>query len=327
MGCFMEETQKNAKTISPLIVGLLAVVTIWLLFSVHELFKAMVNINEYLYLGGQGPAAFWVMVTDYSGAVGLVARTLAGVVAVAAVVLYAEKGAAASSSARRILQWILVAEAIYWLSLLLSGIWGLLPVELAYGVPGQPNGLHWNPGFVIETGLPCIVESILLPILLFKMAYELRISRPPENAAKWALITGAAYIFVFWLGNTGNWLYVGGYTGKGWAYVTAYPENLLSFAITTVGLFALFVFSIKFALKRDAVKKIDLRVAGAVVTLVGLYFLWNYLTWIFFGGNVLWSDWYAWFLGHNMDLWVLALPLVGLPLLLRPKSDKKTETA
>ncbi len=46
-----------------------------------------------------------------------------------------------------------------------------------------------------------------------------------------------------------------------------------------------------------------------------MYFLWNYLTWIYFGGDAVWSYWYAWFLGHNLDLWFLSLPLMGLPLL------------
>jgi hypothetical protein len=51
---------------------------------------------------------------------------------------------------------------------------------------------------------------------------------------------------------------------------------------------------------------------GIIILSLGMYFLWNYLTWIFFGGNYLWSDWYAWFLGHTMDLWMLSLPLLGL---------------
>ena len=66
---------------------------------------------------------------------------------------------------------------------------------------------------------------------------------------------------------------------------------------------------------------------GAIITLLGMYFLWNYLTWIYFGNNALWSDWYAWMLGHNMNLWVLAIPLVGLPLLLsRGAAEKEDKT-
>jgi hypothetical protein len=318
------------KSVSPLQIGLLTVTAIWFLFSFHELFKAMVNINEYLYFGGgQSAAAWWVMVTDYSGAVGLIARTAAGIVAVAAVALYLKKGIA-SGSTRKVLQFILVAEAIYWLSLLLSGIWGLLPIEWAYGVgPGAPTGLHWSAGFVIETGLPCIVESIMAPIVLLKLVYELRPSRPPKNAIKWALIAGFAYIFVFWLDNTGNWIYQAFYSRKPIEYLTTNPVNILNLILTTVGLLAIGIYAAYYAKKSagtESIDKLKLRPLGAIITLVGLYFLWNYLTWIFFGNNALWSDWFAWFLGHNMDLWVLAIPMVGLPLLLSQKPSEKTES-
>ena len=59
-------------------------------------------------------------------------------------------------------------------------------------------------------------------------------------------------------------------------------------------------------------EELKLKTIGAILIVFGLFFLWNYLTWIFFGG---WSSWYAWFLGHNLDLWMLSLPLLGLPLL------------
>jgi hypothetical protein len=48
------------------------------------------------------------------------------------------------------------------------------------------------------------------------------------------------------------------------------------------------------------------------------------LTWIFFGRDQLWSEWFAWFLGHNMDLWIIAIPLVGLPLLYSEKNKTPT---
>jgi hypothetical protein len=318
------------KTLSPLKVGLITVSSVWFLFSFHELFKAMVNINEFMqFEGGNSPVAFWIMITDYSGAIGLLARTTAGLLAVIAVVLYIRKGAA-TSSVMKFVRWILVAEAIYWLSLLLSGVWGMIPNEWAYpgigAVTGVPAlGLTFNMGFVIETGLPCIVESTLLPILLFKLIYELRPSRPQKNALKWGLIAGVAYIFVFWLDNTGNWLYTAFYSTKGIEYLTTYPENIFSFGLTVFGLLALVCFSAYFAKKSliaERMYELDFRIIGALIVLLGLYFLWNYLTWMFFGRNQLWSDWYAWILGHNMNLWVLAIPLVGLPLMF-PEPDPK----
>jgi hypothetical protein len=104
---------------------------------------------------------------------------------------------------------------------------------------------------------------------------------------------------------------------RGTKYLTTYPENLLSFASTTIGLLALAVFTAYFTRKSigtETLEELKLRTIGAIMVALGLYFLWNYLAWIFFGG---WSDWYAWFLGHNLDLWMLSLPLVGLPLLFK----------
>jgi hypothetical protein len=307
-----------SKSPSPLQIGLLVAALAWFLFSFHELFKGMMNIGEYAYM--TGTTSMWVLVTDLSGAVGLVARTAAGLIAVVAVGMYlAQKGFSAEKT-RKIIQWILIIEAVYWLSLLLSGIWGVLPANLA-GFGG--SGLGFNVPFLLETGIPCLFSSIALPVALFKLASALRPNRPSKNALKWGLIVGTIYVFVFWLENTGNWAYT--VIVKGTQYLTAYPENLFSFLLTTVGMLALGIYTAyytKKSLGAETVADLNLKAAGAIITMVGLYFLWNYLTWIYFGGNHLWSDWYAWFLGHNMDLWVLALPLVGLPLLFKDQKKK-----
>ncbi len=42
--------------------------------------------------------------------------------------------------------------------------------------------------------------------------------------------------------------------------------------------------------------------------------------WLSLGSVGGWSDWYAWFLGHNMELWMMAIPLVGVPLLFKKSS-------
>lgn len=131
------------------------------------------------------------------------------------------------------------------------------------------------------------------------------------------MIAGTIYVFVFWLNNAGMWIIT--VMPRGMEYLS-YPQNLLSFAVTTIGLLALAVFTASFTKKTvgtETLEKLELRTLGAIITALGLYFLWNYLTWIFFGVDHLWSDWYAWFLGHNLDLWMLSLPLVGLPLLFK----------
>ncbi len=113
---------------------------------------------------------------------------------------------------------------------------------------------------------------------------------------------------------------------KGWSLFSQYPELIPSFAATLFGLLGLSMFLIYFAKTSWHIERIqDLKVGtvGAVLVALGLYYLWNYMTWIFFGG---WTEWYAWFLGHNLDLWLLALPILGLPLLFyKQKSEKNSD--
>jgi hypothetical protein len=93
------------------------------------------------------------------------------------------------------------------------------------------------------------------------------------------------------------------------------PELIASFVSTMAGLFALTVFMVYFAKKSIGTPEwaqLKIGTIGAIITMLGLFFLWNYLTWIFFDG---WNEWYAWILGHNLDLYLLVLPLLGVPLL------------
>jgi uncharacterized membrane protein YqhA len=101
---------------------------------------------------------------------------------------------------------------------------------------------------------------------------------------------------------------------------------MLNFVLTTFGLLALAIYTAYFTKKSSGaqtLQELKLKSVGAIITALGMFFLWNYLTWIFFGGNYLWSDWFAWFLGHNLDLWLLSLPLLGLPLLFTNKLKEK----
>jgi hypothetical protein len=308
----------ETKLYSPLKIGLLIVSIVYFLFTFHVLFT-LSWIGEWEYLGG-GSALFWIFITDISASFGLVFRFIASLIAVAAIIFYFAKKGLSAPTAFKVLKWILVLEAIYWVPLILSGVWGVLPVGLSSF--GEATGLSFNVGLLITTGVPCLVSATAIPIALFKLASKLNPNKPTKDAIKWGLIAGTVYVFVFWLNNTGMWIAT--IMSKGTEYLTTYPENLLSFALTTIGLLALALFTAYFTKKSvgtETLEKLKLRTIGAIIVALGLYFLWNYLTWIFFGGDYLWSDWYAWFVGHNLDLWMLSLPLVGLPLLFKRQTS------
>jgi hypothetical protein len=58
----------------------------------------------------------------------------------------------------------------------------------------------------------------------------------------------------------------------------------------------------------------------AFFALVGLYFAVHYVMWILLGSAGGWGTWYAWMMGHNLDLWAMFLPIVGVLLLFYRKS-------
>ena len=307
----------ESKFYSPLKIGLLIVSLAYFLFSLHALFT-LSWIGEWNYLAG-GSAMFWIFITDVSASFGLVFRFIASIIAVAAIVLYFSRKSLPESTGFKVLKWILALEALYWVPLFLSGLMGFMPVDLS-GLSGNALDL----GLLITTGIPCLVSSTVIPIALFKLVSKLKSNKPPKDAIRWGLIAGTLYVFVFWLNNMGMWIAT--FFSKGAEYFSAYPENMFSFVLTVYGLpvlvaFAAYITGKNIAMGTNAFEKLNPRPLGAIITVLGLYFLWNYLSWIFFGGDHLWSDWYAWFLGHNLDLWMLSLPLVGLPLLLkRPDS-------
>lgn len=277
----------EARSYLPLKIGLLIVAIVWFMFSFHELFKATVNIAEYANIASNRPIlAFWILITDISGVIGLVIRTVASLTAVAAIIFYlATKGFSASTTLKG-LKWILIAEAIYWISIFVAGLWCVLPVGLAgFGGGGVTIGagdFRFNLGLIIETGIPCLAGAIAIPIALFKLTSELNPNKSTKRAIRWGLITGTVYVFVFWLNNAGNWVYT--IMQNRTEYLTSYPENLLSFGLGTIGLLALGIFTALFSKKSigtETVERLKLKTIGAIIVALGLCYFWNYMTWIF----------------------------------------------
>ena len=166
-----------------------------------------------------------------------------------------------------------------------------------------------------------MIEAIGIPIVLARLFLELNPDKPARGAIRWTLISGVYIVFVLWINNTGNWM--GAITRNGIEYVTAYPDHILSFGLTSIGLLALALYGVYIIRKSwDANSLVDLNIRkiGVLITGVGVYFLVNYMLWLFLGTAAKWSTWYAWFLGHNVELWMMSLPLVGIPLIFKNKT-------
>jgi hypothetical protein len=319
------------KFFTPLKVGLLVVLVSYFLFTLHAMFT-LSWIGEWNRIGG-GSFATVILTEDISATIGLVFRFAASILALAAIGIYFAKKNLSKLTVYKVARWVLVFEGIYWLGLIATA-----------GYSVQSFGLslfHQRSLFTLLYSLlvgviPTVVEAIILPISLFILAFKLNPNKTLRPPIKWGLITGTIYIMVFWLINTSIWLSV--VRGKGieyiWVEVTQvngvqnlipHPEHLVSFITTAFGLLALTIYSVYVTKKSTQTETWQDLKFGAIVVIIlglGMYFLWNYVSWVFFAGNT-WNDWYAWFLGHNMDLWMMSLPLVGLPLYFY-KSPKQT---
>ena len=290
---------------SPLKVGLLIVALTWLLFTGYQFLKGAFNIYRNY---------FWVSLTDTSAALGLAFRTMAALIAVLTVLFFVLKRDLKKPELFMSIRWVLIGEIVCFLSLIPVLIWGLAVV---LGLESNTFGL----GSFVESTLPIMIEAIGIPIVLAKLFLELNPDRPAKGAIRWALIYGVYIVFVLWINNTANW--IGAITRSGIEYVTAYPDHILSFGLTSVGLLALALYGVYLVKKSwdvNFLAELDLKKIGVLVTGVGLYFVVNYVMWLFLGTTAKWSTWYSWFLGHNMELWMMSFPLVGLPLLFKKKS-------
>ena len=290
---------------SPLKLGLLIAALTWLLFTGYQFLKGAFNIyRDY----------FWVSLTDTSAALGLGFRTMAALIAVLTVMFFVLKRDLKKPELVMSIRWVLLGEIVCFLSLTPVVIWGLSAV---LGFESNTFGL----GSFVESTLPIMIESIGIPIVLAKLFLELNPDKPAKGAIRWALISGVYILFVLWINNTANW--IGAITRSGIEYVTTYPDHLLSLGLTSIGLLALALYGVYLVKKSwdvNSLAELDLSKIGVLVTSVGLYFVVNYVMWLFLGTNAKWSTWYAWFLGHNMELWMMSLPLVGVPLLFKKKS-------
>ena len=299
----------------PLKIGLLFVSAALFSYMMYEFTNGIIN---------RGPLTnFFVLVTDVPGCIGMASRAAAGLIALVAVLSYIFKKDFSKAEAFMALRLVVLFEAGYWFfSFFMSGVMGL------YGLFEPSTALGATLLFTIENTLPCFLQSICLVAVLLKLFFGLNPNKPARGAIKWGLITGTFYIFVFWLNNTGNW--IAALMEKGTDYITLYPANLFSFLISTVGLLLLGVYAAYFTKKSigtESWSKLNLQIIGAIVTIVGLYFGIHYMMYIFLGAVGGWGTWYAWMIGHNLDLWAMALPFIGLPLLFRmqtPESNNKT---
>jgi hypothetical protein len=307
-----------------------------LYFAIYGLqFSVQLAHDQYVYnLISKNP--LWWQIAYYSSEAGaggfaITVRAVAAIFAFHAAFLFWRKKDAAMPQVRKSACRALALEAVFFLALIPS-------VVAAFGY----NLAHDSSLFYFEhtpelillygTALPCLAVVLILPPLLLKLRSAIKKEAPNEAVFKWTSLTGAAYILVvFWFNYLMLWAagmvsYPKDYEESGWSFLFQ-PANTVSFALTVGGLLALGVAALLIALPvvRTQPGKVNLTYVGAVMVAFGSYFIFNTLFYFLNGGYEAHpSVWYE-VIGslHNPNLWVIAVVLIGVPLIIQGRNRKK----
>ena len=283
--------------------GLFLVVLVWFSFTVYQVSKALITGVDVPY-------------TDIPGALGLTFRTATCFVGLITILFYLVKRDLSRVEVVNTFRWLILFQAAYYVLFLPSAIWGL-----------EYSSVLYSRGFfIIEAGLPCLLQAIVMPTVLIVLFFKLKPNQPAQDVITWGLIAAAANIFVLWFNYTSQWwseIYLDG-TG----FLTQSYLYAFEFVLTVGGLLLLAIYAGVYAKKSVATQTLsglDLRRAGAIVTGLGLYFDIIWVLWLLFGdasfGKL--TVWPTFSVLHNVDLWMVALPLAGLPLLFSKKRKQE----
>ena len=318
---------------------ILVVVSVYLAyalyFAVYGLnFSIGLTSDHYVYnLVSKNP--WWWMVLYYSsegvfGSVAIVLRAIGGLFAFYAAFLFWRKKDNAIQAIRKKVSIALLLEAGFFLSLIPS-------IIAAFTYNSTSEYLFYfdhTPGLILlyGTAIPCLAIVLVVPPLLLKLRATIKHEAPREEVIKWSCLTGVAYLFVvFWFNYSMLWAgsmvpYPRTHQQYGLDFLLV-PANLLSFAVTVFGLFAVATMALVSTLPviKKQPTKVNLTHIGIVLMAFGGYFLFNTLYYYLTGGYEAHpSVWYE-VIGplHNPNLWGLAFVFLGLPVLIHSRNKGK----
>jgi len=315
----MKEAEKLIKN------GFFIVLSIWLLWTLYWAIRLYVSLPDMFATPDPfGPLYFSSTLAVPFLFVGLVARTVAAALALFSTYRYYSEGW--TSRLRNLIGATVVLEAVYLISI----------IPTAWIGPDVGDIV-----LIPEATIPSLFEAIFVPIPLLILAARLRWPGKAGTALRWAGVSGVMYIWALFVRFFGQWVgtfiqtekytfFFGGFPYHGLNYVLDYPVNMFSFLLTIVGLplIALYLLAVSLPAIRNVGARVNLRKIGLVLTLTGLFFMLSFfllyaLPESVVGGKSIWSQFFS---GHNIDLWMLALPIVGIPLMLGSDGIKTEQT-
>jgi hypothetical protein len=299
-------------------VGLSIVLCSWLIYTTYWFVKQ--------FTGWWSRAPILDLFATTLGTVGLGLRVAAALAAIFALISFLEQKAI--STVLKLVRFALVLEAFYFMTFIVNAVFGF---PAAFGLLAWHTLIEGGLWFIIETAIPTLVESIIMPASLLKLRSELTPSATPNGGiTKWACIAGVSYLIVFWLTYVTQWIatiiqpksYASLYPGYGIEYVLKHPLNMFIFILTSVGLLLLAIFFWWSSLPamRDPEAGLNLRRVGITLTLLGGYFITIIAIFMIFGTVGGSSIWIMFFMFNNPDLWYITLPVLGISLILTRNS-------
>ncbi len=300
--------------------GLFITLSIWLTWTVYWATKLWASVPDIWAVPDPlGTLYFSSTVALCFLLVGLTLRAAGAALAILTSALYLREGW--NDTVRRLLGTVIVLEAIYLFSI----------IPTAWVGPDVGDFV-----LIPEASIPSIFEAVFVPIPLLITAARLKWQGRAGTVLRYASLSAVMYVFALFVRFTGQWIAVfiqtpiyttffGGFPSHGIGYITGYPLNAFALLITVVGLplLAIYVLFSSLPAIRRLGAEINLRRVGFALTLLGIYFgivfFALYALPDFVGGKSIWS---SFFTGHNVDLWMFALPAIGIPLMLRLKERR-----
>jgi hypothetical protein len=318
--------------------AILAAVAVFFVAAVYWAIQGVIGSVGYLsddYVYGQlsqGP--FWWLVLYYSGegvmgTVGLIIRAFGGFFALYAAILYATKPEAALPKIKRNVGVALLLEGIYFLSLIPSTL-----TAFAYYFTG--GGVFYfdnTPALIMlcVAALPNLAMITVIPAFLFKVRAKIVTNALTREIAKWGSLTATAYVLVvYWFTLSMAWLgnmvpYYRALGQYGWGFLLE-PLNFASFLLTVVGLLILALVLLKLTYPKTWPLRLNWRLIGAVMFLLGCYLIFNIFYYYLTGGYAPHPNvWYEMVVPHNVNLWAAVFAFLGLILMVfGDKTKQKT---
>jgi hypothetical protein len=292
--------------------------------------------NQYIY-SSLSANPWWWMALFYSsegvaGSVAIVVRAVAGAFAVYGAYLFWRKKDSSMPNVRKSLNVVLLLEAVFFLTLIAS-----IVAAAAYNFANDPSLFYFGHThealLLYVTLIPCSAIVLTVPPLLLKLRASINHKASIQEIAKWTSLTGVGYLFVvFWFNFSMMWTgiavpYTRIYEQYGWDFVLQ-PANLLSFTLTIFGLLAVAITALttSMPLIKKQLLQVNLTRVGLVLVGLGGYFVITTFYYYLTGGySAHPSVWYE-VIGplHNPNLWVIALVLLGIPLIIYGRTKKET---